>query len=152
MNVTVRANAETKRVLLGVGKLPYKSRRAIELGMKELGSNLVKTAQDSVINEPKYGRWYPSGSVNKLPRDNHRASAPKQTPALVSGDYQRGIHYLQRGNEVDFGVLANVPYARYLENGRARMRPRPGLRNSINANARNFTTYVQIALEKQLQQ
>lgn len=144
MDISVRANRETKKVLLGIKNLPAATRRGIQLGFQEMGANLVRTAENSVLNESKLGRWYPN-NIKRL----HRASAKGQTPALITGQYFEGLDYVPRGGmEIEFGNEA--PHAVYLENGTSNMEPRPGLRNSIDSNARNFRQYIETSLEKEL--
>ena len=149
MEVSIKTDSQTKKVLIGIARLNGALKNAIRSGFQEMGTNLVRTAENSILNESKLGRWYPSGKINRLPRDNHRASAAGQTPALISGQYFEGLDYIPHGGmEIEFGNEA--PHAEFLEDGTKNMDARPGLRNSIDSNARNFRQYIEVSLEKEL--
>lgn len=145
MKIKIRKNARSQKVLVSVKNLGASTKEALAEGFERMGSGLVRTLQNSILNEPKFGREYriSEGGVTKL----HRASAPKQTPALLTGEYFEGAFYKPHGaNGLEFGDTA--PHAEHLELGTDRMLPRPGLGNAITSSLRNSRMYLEESLDK----
>lgn len=62
----------------------------------------------------------------------HRASAPGETPAKLSGNLGNKFIYISRNSEVDF--IDNSGYGGYLEFGTKKIKPRNGVISAINNN------------------
>lgn len=145
---SIKLDTQSKYILRRLLNLPNPVQKAIRESFDTWGKELVRNTENTILNTPKYGRWYPSGNITKLPRDKHRASAPKQTPAFYKGKYFKGLGYVSSGTELEFGNT--VKYASYLEEGTSKMEERPGLKNSIEATQRNFRIYYDASLRRNL--
>lgn len=150
MTWSVTAPPKTEIVMLKLQGLSEEMKEGMIAGFDELGSNLVRTGENQALNEPKFGRTYKirnKRGVTKL----HRASAPGQSPALLSGNYFSEFKYETHGwQSLEFGNDAE--YSEFLEfgtkraktgRGRWRLAPRPGVRNAVKANVRNARTILE---------
>lgn len=149
MRIEISKGAITRKVLNDIERLPKNIAKGLADGFEEMGAGLVRTLRNSILNEPKYGREYriKQGGVRRL----HRASAPKQTPALITGEYDKATFYKPHGKRgLTFGNTA--PYAADLELGRPNMEARPGLLNAITASIRNSRLYLENNLDKNIRQ
>lgn len=99
--------------------------KGIRLALFEMGSENIKYVR-KLYRQPKSGKLYkkPDG---KTP---HRASAPGEPPAIWSGDLDKNMKYVVRGNrQMEFG---DKPiYGLPLERGSQRMKPRPHLIKTV---------------------
>ena len=80
-------------------------------------------------------------------RRRHRASAPDETPANITGFYRRSFGFVvNQGVSPQLTIGNSAEYAGFLELGTTRMKARPGLLNSINSSQRdiirNLTTDI----------
>ena len=104
-------------------------------GLYNLGKYLKKTINTDILKKDKRGRVYNLRTKSGR-RRKHRASAPGQTAANLSGTYRKSVDFRVEGaNFLEFG--ASAPYAKFLELGTSKMAPRPGLQNAMRANYRN---------------
>ena len=128
---------EAKITLEGFNKA---TQQGIHQAWFKIGDLLRKETRDSIIKLPKSGRLYRIAGRKR----RHRASAPYEPPANLSGTLQRSIGYKIAGSEMlQFGVTKtpqkNSPnnnpkgayYASYLENGTSKMTERPYLIRAI---------------------
>lgn len=148
MRVNITTNKKTRDVLVKIENLSKFSKKGIREGFERMGSSLVRTFQNQILNEPKFGREYRTRDSEGVQRI-HRASAPKQTPALLTGEYFEAVFYKPHGaNGLEFGNTA--PYASFLELGTPKMKPRPGLFNAIKSDLRNNRLYLEESLDKNI--
>jgi len=99
--------------------------RGIRKGFQSIGKIQVKEIRKQVKTGTKSGRLY------RIKGRLHRASAPGQTPANLSGLYQRSASYDVIGyRELNWGIEQPAYYAGYLEDGTSKMEARPGVKNS----------------------
>lgn len=146
MRITIRSGASTKRTLNTIKNLSKVAKEALAEGFEKMGAGLVRTLENSTLNEPKFGREYRVNDKSGVKR-LHRASAPDQTPALITGNYFESAFYKPHGaNGLEFGNTAE--YAEFLELGTDKMEARPGLLNSIESSTRNSRLYLEEALDK----
>ncbi len=146
MKVRIRKDTRSQKVLVSVAGLSGATKEAIADGFEKMGAGLVRTFQNSILNEPKFGREYRVSGKDGVKR-LHRASAPKQTPALITGEYYEKVFYKPHGSDgLEFGNTA--AYAEPLELGTPKMEPRPGLGNAITASLRNSRLYLEESLNK----
>lgn len=139
-------------------------RKGIKAGFEQLGSNLVRTGQNQALNEPKFGRTYRIKNIKGVSK-LHRASAPKQSPALLSGNYFSQFKYLLRswkgmefGNDseyseyLEFGILRKQGESKGKGKGNAKWRlaPRPGVQNSVKSNVRNARVMLETNIGRSL--
>lgn len=139
MSFSIKAGKKNQEVLDKVKNLGRDVKIGIGKGFEELGSNLVRTAENQALNEPKFGREYEvkTNGVKKL----HRASKAGQSPAILSGNYFENFKYENRGEELEFGNDAE--YSEYLEDGTEKMEPRTGVQNAVSASVRNARLYLE---------
>lgn len=139
-----RGNRMSLRILEHLGVM---TRRGIRQGFFRLGDDLVKEARRSIIKGPKTGRLY------RIPgrRRRHRASAPGEPPANLSGALQKSIDYQIRGwDRMEFGSrpqmvngqtrlsnTANYARAQELGNPKGNLAPRPFLAPAVDKMSRN---------------
>lgn len=146
----------TQRVA-GVGALTKKSLRS---AMFSISRDLKKTAADGILEKPKHGNLYLVELKGRLVK--HRASAPHEDPAELTGALRRSLKTNIIGsNELEFGAgnEAHAPYARALELGALirlrtgvtiRIEPREFLKRSIRKNNRNIVATINKKLQEQL--
>ena len=104
-----------------------------------LGKDLKAEANRAILAKNKTGRVYIIRSAGG--RRRHRASAPGQSHANLTGELRRSLSWRVFGHDsMDFGYGARggAPrYAKFVELGTTRMDPRPTLQNALDASARN---------------
>lgn len=147
--ITVRetsteGNARVFARLEGAERL---TRRAARQAWFRLGAFLRDSASREILRKPKGGRTYLVRLGGRLVR--HRASAPGETHANLSGRARRSLGFKIQGiDTLEFGYGVSVrgsnaapEYGRFLEFGTSRMAPRPSLGNAVDgadAAARDF--------------
>jgi len=107
-------------------------RQLFESPRGPLGQYLTKVAL-RVDREAKKSMKAGSGRTYRRGKVTHRASAPGQPPAVDTGRLRSSITYElgTSGRVLVARVGTNVNYARHLELGTSRMRPRPFLRPAL---------------------
>lgn len=109
-----------------------------------IGKDWQRTTAKEIKRKPKAGHLYiievPPGS-RRFRR--HRASAPGETHAEITGKLRRSLGRQTRGHlDLTVGYLKRPPvYGRDLELGRRRVRARPTIRNGMRAVVRNAQNY-----------
>ncbi|MCH9735866.1 MAG: hypothetical protein K0U78_15160 [Actinomycetia bacterium] len=148
MNINITTNKKTRDVLVQIKDLSKNSQEGIKEGFERMGSGLVRTFQNQILNEPKFGNNYRVRDEDGVVRI-HRASAPKQTPALLTGDYFEKVFSKPHGaNGLEFGNASE--HASYLELGTKHMKARPGLFNAIKHDLKNNRLYLQESMDKHI--
>ena len=110
IKISIIERGQTGRVLVNIGKIKNLFNEGIRNAFFDQGDRNVKYARKEILKRNKTGRLYKIG--NKL----HRASAPGEFPANLSGKLRRGIDYTVRGhNQMEFGDRAK--HGVYLEMG-----------------------------------
>lgn len=122
------------------------------------------------LSRPGLGRIYRVAKGRKTgktlrARGYHRASAPGQPPAvntnrlraswsvgnIAQGNYSTGDGFAFKYREGKTVVLqygSNVPYARLLEYGTRRMKPRPYLKPSLASAGKRIGAIFRVAIKK----
>ena len=136
-------DSESKYILRRLFNLPNPVRTAIHEAFVTWGKELVRSAENSALNDPKFGEWYPT-KISRL----HRASAAGQTPAYKTGKWNKSLGYVASGSDLEFGNKAK--YAGFLEEGTPKMEARTGLLNAITSTERNVRSYYDNSLRKNL--
>jgi HK97 gp10 family phage protein len=115
--------------------------KSVNNGIREafpdIGKKLKADARRSIRQPPKTGRIYRRRIRGRI--RNHQASAPGQPPANMEGALQKTVDYKIKGDELEFGAgdQGDVQYAKYLEDGTKKMKPRKYLIRSILKNSKN---------------
>lgn len=143
---------ENLAVKNGLKNIRANIRTAIEKSFYRIGKDL-KTDARRRVNDPttKTGRIYTKrltrlAALHKKSKIgmlvSHQASAPGESPARFSGDLTRSIDYTINGHDrLIFGAGgrdSKVNYARFLELGTAKIKPRPFLKPAMQVNFRNM--------------
>ncbi|QQS25153.1 MAG: HK97 gp10 family phage protein [Actinomycetota bacterium] len=107
-------------------------RQMFESPQGPLGKYLTKVAV-RIDREAKQSMKGGSGRTYRRGKVTHRASAPGQPPAVDTGRLRSSItHELgAKGPVLVARVGTNVTYAKHLELGTSKMRPRPFLRPAL---------------------
>lgn len=138
-------------------KLPKHISRGIRRGAYISGKELVADLRAD-MGKSKSGRTYRvyKGVSGGLKRGRlHTASAPSETPAVITGEFRKSIDFEVRGNKrLEFGSGKDglASYAKYLEEGTSRMKARmPIQRTAKKLDKRvlsNLTTEVNKEIRK----
>lgn len=148
-------NKKNRRVQIQIKNLDKITIRGIRQGFFKLGSALKNELNADVLKKDKTGKVYKvrtrAGRRGVGKGRRHRSSAPGQTPANVTGTYRKNIGYEIHGSDkLEFGIRDGAPYAKFLEEGTGRMKPRPGLGNTVNKFQGQANEYFSGELEKGL--
>jgi phage gpG-like protein len=122
---------------------------AITAGLKDIGTNLVKTAKRGISDSPKTHKLYFYPGLGYV-----RSSQPHTYPAYQSGRLRRSISYKINGYKMSFG--AKQYYAKYLQQTNSpeersrwvKIAPRPFLTLSHNENRSKFGSIMEDNFEK----
>lgn len=107
------------------GEMAVKSSR---IALYNIGKENTRYARQLIIRGPKTGRLYRI----KGRKRRHRASAPGEAPANLTGRLQKSVNFIVNGHdEMKFGDQAE--YGLFLELGTRKMKPRPHLSTTVNA-------------------
>ena len=137
-----------------LARLSRNSQRGIVASLFEISKDLKKTASDHILEKPKHGRTYLVRLDGRLV--HHRASAPGEPPAELTGDLRRSLFTKRHGSkELEFGAGDDkkVRYARALELGAPsrKLQPRPYLKRSIEENDKNIRERLEHYIKKSLE-
>lgn len=132
-----------KKALLSLKDMPNATDRGIRSSFYWSGKGLVKRANRMILDPPKTGKVY------RINGRNHRASAPGEAPANLTGTLRRSIDFEVRGSmNMTFG--ANAPYAKYLEDGTEKMKARPYLLPAIYQEQKNMLANFERYIKKEV--
>lgn len=151
MEVSLTIDGPSQQLLNRIELAADNARQAIRQTFFEVGRHLKqKTSKDILDKRSKTGRIYIVRTRTGRKR-KHRASAPYQTHANLSGDLRKSLGWKVYGTdkmEFGYGVTRYVgdasSYARRIEEGGTDSRgitiePRPSLKNNIeNVNFETF--------------
>jgi hypothetical protein len=135
--ITVRGNrSANSRLFAKLEETEPRTERAIRLMWEGLGDDLKKRANEEILRKPKSGRLYIR--LDRLGRRRrHRASAPGETHANMTGKLRKAIGWKIHGNNegmtFGYGVSGrpSPKYDEFVEFGTRRMAARPSLSNAI---------------------
>lgn len=156
MSMQVIVSGGRKQADFAILNLAKNTRHGIRQAFFAQGKDLVSMAQSLIIKGPKTGRLY------RIPgrRRRHRASAPGQPPANLSGSLRKSIDFQIHGaQQLEFGsrpgkfggTTANTAnYAKVLEEGGGRIQKRPYLEPTVKKNQRNLQKHSRNRLRQAL--
>lgn len=140
-----------REIMLSLENIEDNTRRGIRQGFFRLGRLLQKNLTKEVGRKNKTGRLYSNGRTKKGRKRRHRASAAGETPAKLSGNYQKNIGYQIHGSEsMEFGVRDGAEYAKFLEDGTKNMEPRPGVGNTVKDTQKDAQRFFESSVEGSL--
>ena len=142
----IQYDPKAQKAIDNLKRIKENTRRGMHKAFNDIGKDLVATSKKMILSKDKTGKVYYDVSYVSTAGKNagksrvkktHRASAPGQAPANLSGRLYKSLGYtIQGGKEISFGNKA--PYAAKLEFGGDNVLPRPYLLPSINANKKNI--------------
>lgn len=123
----------------------------VRVGVKNafviIGRELKKESKRYINSKDKTGRLY---RITRFGRSyNHRASAPGQSPANISGNLIKNL-FKKTGNDSTLTFGDRASYAGFLEKGTARMAKRPYLLKAIKAKRRDMISHFTHEINKHL--
>jgi HK97 gp10 family phage protein len=142
-----KEDSRNKAVYLKIKSIEHDVQRGIRQGYYRLGKQLVKYTSKKMLEKPKSGRTYYIYKGNRTRK--HVASAPWEYPAqMTAGTGLRStLDFKVHGSkQLEFG--AKKVYAKYLELGTKRMKPRKFLRDAIKDNIGNAQMYFDQEIKK----
>ncbi len=144
-------NAKTMKFLY---ELPVELTKAIRQGFYVSGKQLVADLNKD-MKAPKSGRKYKvyKGVGGKLSKPRlHTASAPSQTPAVITGRFRKSVDFKVRGNrELEFGANQSAPnYAEFLEKGTSKMEAREPFKRTVLKNKDRIKSNIDTEIKKAL--
>ena len=147
MSFAFKADIGNRRILLDLGRHPQRIRVGIRQGFFALGRELRDGVRQKIKEGPTTGRLYRI----KGRRRRHRASAPGEAPANLSGKLRASVGFDIRGTtQMEFGYRDTVGYGGFLEVGTKNMDPRPALTPQVNESAKNARTHFDREIQKAL--
>ena len=138
MPFKITGGRKNSKFFVSIDGIANHTNQGIKEAFRRVGTDLKKEFKKEVKTGKKTGRLYGS----------HRASAPGETPANLSGHYVKSISTRLGASQLVFGNSAK--YASYLEKGTKRMKPRPGLRNTIKSREGNILKTLKIRLRESI--
>lgn len=144
-------NAKTMKFLY---ELPVELTKAIRQGFYVSGKQLVADLNKD-MKAPKSGKKYKvyRGVNGKLQKPRiHTASAPNQTPAVITGKFRKSVDFKVRGNrELEFGANELAPdYAEFLEKGTSKMEAREPFKRTVLKNKEKIKSNIDTQIKKAL--
>jgi HK97 gp10 family phage protein len=139
-----------------LAKSPAAIRKGIRRGAYISGKELVADVRDSMTRGGRSGRSYRIyrglGGRKLINPRVHTASAPGEYPGVISGNLRDSVDFKVRGtSRLEFGAGNNsVQYAKVLELGGSKVKPRKYLRQTINKLQNKTKTNLSRELNKGL--
>ena len=106
----------------------------LEAATRAAAADTLAQARHAILSGPRSGRAY------RLRGRDHRASAPGEPPASITGRLAQSLEVIDDGDALL--VASEVDYALYLERGTATMAPRPFLGPAAEAAEAGFAAAV----------
>ena len=153
--IKVKESSQNARTLKFLYDMPVELTRAIRQGFYVSGKQVVADLNKD-MKAPKSGRTYKvyrgiGGSKLKKARV-HIASAPSETPAVITGKFRKSVDFAVRGNrELEFGANESAPeYAEFLENGTSKMEARQPFKRTVIKNKERIKSNIDTRLKQAL--
>ena len=139
--MTITLDIKSKKVLATIDKLDRAIPRELKQGLHFIGKRLRNTASKNILKKPR------SGIIYKYKGRRHRSSKEKESWANRSGTARRGIvHHVTNPLQLSFGNTTE--YAKWLEFGSPKMKPRPAHKIAITQNNKNIITILSNSIKK----
>ncbi len=153
--IKVKEGSQNQKTLKFLYEMPVELTKAIRQGFYISGKELVVDLNKD-MKQAKSGKGYKvykgiGGSKLKKPK-LHIASAPNETPAVITGKFRKSVDFAVRGNrELEFGANENAPeYARFLEEGTSKMEAREPFKKTVVKNKDKIKRNIDIRLKQVL--
>lgn len=150
---------ENRKVYINLSNIDLDSARAVRQGFFNIGRSLKSTANKNILDKSKKtGRVYIRRDKAGR-RRRHRASAPGETHANMTGALRKAVAWKVKGAEeliFRYGAAGGKEppvYAAAIEFGKkdGTLLARPSLENAINEITRNAEAYFEEAILQELE-
>ena len=153
--IKVKAGTINEKTMKFLYQLPVELTKAIRQGFYTSGKQLVADLNKD-MKAPKSGRAYKvyRGVSGKLKKPKiHVASAPSETPAIITGKFRKSVDFAVRGNRtLEFGANQSAPeYAEFLEKGTSKMEAREPFKRTVIKLKDKIKSNIDIQLKKALE-
>jgi len=153
--IKVKAGSSNEKTMKFLYELPVDLTKAIRKGFYASGKQLVADLNKD-MKAPKSGRSYKvyRGVSGKLKKPKlHIASAPSETPAIITGKFRKSVDFAVRGNRtLEFGANQSAPeYAEFLEKGTSKMEAREPFKRTVLKLKDKIKSNIDIQLKKALE-
>lgn len=153
--IKVKAGSSNEKTMKFLYELPVDLTKAIRQGFYTSGKQLVADLNKD-MKAPKSGRAYKvyRGVSGKLKKPKlHIASAPSETPAIITGKFRKSVDFAVRGNRtLEFGANQSAPeYAEFLEKGTSKMEAREPFKRTVLKLKDKIKSNIDIHLKKALE-
>lgn len=146
--ISIKIDSGNRKIFTHIKDISSIYDRSLRFSFYKIGKMLAKEAKRSIIQGPKTGRLYKITGRKR----RHRASAPGEPPANLSGNLQKSVDFIVKGSrQLDFGAGSNqLIYARPLELGNDRIKQRSYLLRAINEKEKDIENYFERELKRNL--
>lgn len=153
--IKVKTGSDNEKTMKFLYELPVDLTKAIRQGFYTSGKQLVADLNKD-MKAPKSGRTYKvyRGVSGKLKKPKlHVASAPSETPAIITGKFRKSVDFAVRGNRtLEFGANESAPeYAEFLEKGTSKMQAREPFKRTVLKLKDKIKSNIDIQLKKALE-
>lgn len=150
--IKVTESTENAKTMKFLYELPVELTKAIREGFYVSGKQLVADLNKD-MKSPKSGKKYKvyKGVSGKLQKPRlHTASAPSQTPAVITGAFRKSVDFKVRGNrELEFGANQSAPvYAEFLEYGTSKMEAREPFKRTVIKNKERIKSNIDTRIKQ----
>lgn len=152
--IKVKESPQNAITLKFLYEMPVELTKAIRQGFYTSGRQLVVDLNKD-MKMPKSGRAYKvyRGVSGKLKKPKlHIASAPSETPAIITGKFRKSVDFAVRGNRtLEFGANESAPeYAEFLEKGTSKMQAREPFKRTVLKNKEKIKLNIDTRLKQVL--
>lgn len=151
--MTIEIDRQSRKAIVEIKGLKKSTKYAVDRASWTSGNGLIKETSAEILKKPKGGRVYTYRDALGR-RRRHKASAPGETHANLSGRLRRSLSFKVRTNQLEFGYgvqKTDAPdYAESVEFGTNKMAARPSLQNGIRSQRRNFQNNFEREISKKI--
>lgn len=147
-----------EEVILRIKNISKMTKSGVRKAFYNIGKDLRKDTRTEIKKKNKTGKLYRINREGRIIL--HRASAPGQYPANLSGGLAQSISYKTVGdNRLEFGSrniiskkgkAKQINYGKWLEEGTKKMKARPFLLPTIKSNYNKIETHFNYQIRKEL--
>jgi len=136
-----------------IKNLEKTTKEGLRRGMFKAGQGLRSEASRAILKDKKTGVVY-NRRTRTGGRRRHQASAAGETHANMTGTLRRSLSFQLKGTqslEFGYGVSSGneaPKYAKFVEFGTKNMKPRPSLKNALNAEQGNIVQHFGSGIKK----
>lgn len=148
METTITLDRNTSKAIYKLKHQEKEVKIAIRKAFHKIGKDLKQSGEQALLFRPKSGRLYKI-KINGVTY-NHRASAPGESPANLTGALRKSLDYKVSGAREMRWEAGNttVDYAADLEFGTDKIKPRPYMERAIKENRRNIGNHFLYEIKK----